>query len=391
MTQQLTHLLCERAHTHTVMNTNTAASTCCTEGGLRSTETMWSDPAHPHPHAHPAHTVCLRRDSCARLLSLVIFVRPSACLQITLSSSSHLYWHSTHFVFCCLFFFFLLYSLHIPLRPISASLTFFHGVVPSPRESSPAGAHYRRAWSWLPGSRLICHIPVPSRRQAQQIGSVAECSACVSVLGEMLGLGVEGIVYNSGECRKALRPVLVTVLFCDSNSCLLLRAFPCCVCLVAGIVYSDSCSFVHGFVSYSGKEMVPWQSFILSQDAWDGLQRVEGGRQQWKERFMTQTHFQHIGFIKVYRSIHPETWYSNNYTEIFCVTTASAAGIFAFFVLYIEIRMEKTLALNVATHYGSGMSTALCGSCRSLKILESCCIWQWSRKCKWMDDWKVLV
>lgn len=93
-------------HTHTVMNTNTAASTCCTEGGLRSTETMWSDPAHPHPHAHPAHTVCLRRDSCARLLSLVIFVRPSACLQITLSSSSHLYWHSTHFVFCCLFFFF---------------------------------------------------------------------------------------------------------------------------------------------------------------------------------------------------------------------------------------------------------------------------------------------
>lgn len=42
MTQRLTHLL---SHTNTHRETHTAAFTCCTEGGLRSTETMCSDPA----------------------------------------------------------------------------------------------------------------------------------------------------------------------------------------------------------------------------------------------------------------------------------------------------------------------------------------------------------
>lgn len=47
MTQQLTHLL--HKHTHTLIHTHAAASTCCTEGGLRRAETMCSDPARPHP------------------------------------------------------------------------------------------------------------------------------------------------------------------------------------------------------------------------------------------------------------------------------------------------------------------------------------------------------
>lgn len=46
-----------------------------------------------------------------------------------------------------------------------------------------------------------------------------------------------------------------------------LRAFLYGVCHVAGIVYSDSCSFVYGFVLYCEMEMVLWQSFIYLQDA----------------------------------------------------------------------------------------------------------------------------
>lgn len=59
-----------------------------------------------------------------------------------------------------------------------------------------------------------------------------------------------------------------------------LRAFLYGVCHVAGIVYSDSCSFVYGFVLYCEMEMVLWQSFIYLQDAKDGLETVEGGNQQ---------------------------------------------------------------------------------------------------------------
>lgn len=46
-----------------------------------------------------------------------------------------------------------------------------------------------------------------------------------------------------------------------------LRAFPCGVCHVASIVYSDSCSFVYGFVLCCEMVMAPWQSFIYLQDA----------------------------------------------------------------------------------------------------------------------------
>lgn len=84
MTQRLTHLLCTHTHTHA------ASSTCRTKGGLRSAETMCSDPARTHP-LHIQHTLTeppqsLHRDLRAHPLSPVMFVCPSACLLITLSS-----------------------------------------------------------------------------------------------------------------------------------------------------------------------------------------------------------------------------------------------------------------------------------------------------------------
>lgn len=70
-----------------------------------------------------------------------------------------------------------------------------------------------------------------------------------------------------------------------------LRTFPCGVCHVASIVYSDSCSFVYGFVLCCEMVMAPWQSFIYLQDAWDALETVEGGNEQWSQKCMTQIFF----------------------------------------------------------------------------------------------------
>lgn len=167
---------CSRRQTHT--ETHTPQRSPAHRGRLtqHSNHVLWSSSS--SSAAHPEHSPSLRRDSRAHPLILVMFVRPSVCLQTThllLPSSSHSYIFTSFSLrrelFCVPFF---KNPLRTPLRPISASLKFFHILVPSLREPSPAGAHYRRAWSWLSGSPLICHIPVPTRCWAQQIEGVAE-------------------------------------------------------------------------------------------------------------------------------------------------------------------------------------------------------------------------
>lgn len=116
------------------------------------------------------------------------------------------------------FFFFVSFRnfLHAPLWSISTSLACFRAGVGSLWESTPAGAHYRRAWSWLPGSRLICHIPVPLPPPKP-----ADWGCCWAIC--VCACGVERIVWNGllqGASQSVfLWPVLVTVLFPDSNSC----------------------------------------------------------------------------------------------------------------------------------------------------------------------------
>lgn len=298
------------------LQTHRLSDTCCSlhlpyQGRLtqRWNHVLWSSPS--SSRAHPAHAPSLHRDSCAYPLFLVMFFRPSACLQIT--SSSSFYPFPPHvftllpekmtfisFSFC--FFCSFKISLHTPLWPISSLLMFFHVAVPSLWESSPTGAHYRRAWSWLPGSRLICHIPVPSRCRAQQIGGVVEwCVQC----GGSWCWGWWGLsrTARSGEHRKAF----------FYGPCLLLSCF-----LTVSLVSSEgrqrvTCwecfhvAFVMSPVLFTLIRAVLFMPFVLHCEmemalihllgAWDGL---KAGNLQWRQRFMSQTDiFQHVGFVAV--------------------------------------------------------------------------------------------
>lgn len=96
---------------HTLSHTHAAPSTCCTEGGLRSAETMCSDPARPHP-LHIQHT--LRASAETSLI-------PSSCLCLSAhlpvfrslspppSTLSHSLWEAK-------FFFFVLFKILYTLR-----------------------------------------------------------------------------------------------------------------------------------------------------------------------------------------------------------------------------------------------------------------------------------
>ena len=190
----------------------------------------------------------------------------------------------------------------------------FHVAVPYPRELSPAGAHYRWAWSWLPGSRLICHIPAPSCCWAQQIGSVVKWFACVCVCvfpcvswewgllrcswGWWGGGGLSGTscsgehrrVFSYGPCL--LRSCFLTIILVEGEgwqwvTSHVLRAFPCGICLV-----SNTVTLIHAFLFKAlyctvKQKWGPGTIFIHLQDAWDGPVAMERGKRQQKQRFMT--------------------------------------------------------------------------------------------------------
>lgn len=173
-TQQLTHLL---SKTNAHRDAHTAAFTRAPREAyaalkpcaliqlvlIRCTSRTLSQPPQrlPCSSPHPGY-VCPPICVSSNHSSPPPFILPFLHFHILLAKER---------TFLCSFF---KNPLRTPLRPISASLKFFHILVPSLREPSPAGAHYRRAWSWLSGSPLICHIPVPTRCRAQQIEGVAE-------------------------------------------------------------------------------------------------------------------------------------------------------------------------------------------------------------------------
>lgn len=197
MTQQLTHLLCKHTLTHTHSLIHTRCSLHLLYRGRLTrhwNHVLWSSLS--SSPAYPAHTLSLCTDStswfCLSTHLPVFRSFSSSSSYSPLHTFSHTPpWEDNFLLFYLFFWFFKKNSLHTPLRPISALLMFFHVAVPTQRESSPAGAHYRRAWSWLPGSRLICHIPVPSCCWAQQIESVVKCVFCVYVCVRVLG--AEGV------------------------------------------------------------------------------------------------------------------------------------------------------------------------------------------------------
>lgn len=157
---------------------------------------MCSDPACTLPPSNPAHT---HRGSPQRPPhSSPLPGYPSACLQITppVSLPSPPWQDISYFS--------VLWknSLHNPSWPISASSTFLHVAAPSLWESSPAGAHYRRAWSWLSVSRLICCIPLPLP------------AAEPSRLGVLLYVGGWGRAVCSGERHKTFFCGLCLLLSC---------------------------------------------------------------------------------------------------------------------------------------------------------------------------------
>lgn len=163
---------CSRRQTHTETHTPQRSPGRLTQ---HSNHVLWSSSS--SSAAHPEHSQPPQRLPCSS--PHPGYVCPPICVSSNHSSPPPFILPFLHFhillakerTFLCSFF---KNPLRTPLRPISASLKFFHILVPSLREPSPAGAHYRRAWSWLSGSPLICHIPVPTRCRAQQIEGVAE-------------------------------------------------------------------------------------------------------------------------------------------------------------------------------------------------------------------------
>lgn len=137
-TQQLTH---KRTQRRTQRRTHCSAHPR-TEGGSRSTQTMCSDPARPlhiqnalpasaeTPVLIPSSWLCLSAHLCVFKPLISSFILPFLHFHILLAKERT--------------FPFFKNPLRL-LRPISASLKFFHVLVPSLREPSPAGAHYRRA------------------------------------------------------------------------------------------------------------------------------------------------------------------------------------------------------------------------------------------------------
>lgn len=103
----------------------------------------------------------------------------------------------------------------------------------------------------------------------------------------------------------------------------MLRAILCAACHVAGIVYSNSCSFVYSFALCCEMEMAPWRSFIYLQDALDALVTLVGVNEQWSQDvWLKQTFFNMVASSQCVHQFRSLTMVSQKY----CVSIASITG-----------------------------------------------------------------